>query len=57
MNDFELFELILMSTIAVSQAQYLKEQLEVLLFLFSMDRLSVLINNKDEQLCSHKNVQ
>jgi len=57
MNDFELFELVLMSTIAVSQAQYLKEQLEVLLFLFSMDRLSVLINNKDEQLCSHKNVQ
>jgi len=57
MNDFELFELILMSTIAVSQAQYLKEQLEVLLFLFSMDRLSFLINNKDEQLCSHKNVQ
>jgi len=57
MNDFELFELVLMSTIAVSQAQYLKEQLEVLLFLFSMDRLSFLINNKDEQLCSHKNVQ
>jgi len=35
----------------------LKEQLEVLQLLLSMDRLSFLINNKDEKLCSHKYVQ
>jgi len=54
MNYFELFELVLMSTIAVSLAQYLKKQLEVLQLLLGMDGLSFLINSKDEKFCSHK---
>jgi len=58
MNYFELFALVFMSTIVVSQAQYLKEQLEVLHQRpLNMDRLSFLINNKDEKLCSLKYVQ
>ena len=58
MNYFELCALFLMSAIAVSQAQYLKEQIIVLHQLLSrMDRLSFLINNKDEKRCSHKYVQ
>jgi len=58
MNYFQLFVLDLMSTIAVSYVQYLKEQLEVLhQLLLSKDHLPFSINNEDEKLCSHKYVQ
>jgi len=54
---FEIFALVLRSTIAVRYGQYLKERLDVLYhFLPSMDLLSFLLNNKDEKLCSHKDV-
>jgi len=44
-----------MSTIALRWVQYLKEHLDILhQLLLSMDRLSFLINNKDEKFCSHK---
>jgi len=57
MNYFELFVLVLISTMGVRWAQYLKEQLEILhQLLLSMDNLLFLINDKGEKLCSRKYV-
>jgi len=53
---FEVFALVLMRTIAVRYARSLKEHLEILQLCLSIDHSSFLINNKDEKLCSHKNV-
>ena len=57
MNYFELLVLVLISTMGVRWAQYLKEQLEILhQLLLSMDNLLFLINDKGEKLCSRKYV-
>ena len=49
-----IFVLVLISTIPLYLAQYLKEQLEFpRQHFFMQDRLSFLVSNKDEKLCSH----